>query len=168
MHVVIRKHVAYDEIEITRADGTRCDARFPKKGPVPHDAVHYLVEDALALESGFWGLVAAGHMPDDIQQLAKDGGHASASRADIPDAAIVQLLQAERLVECFEAELWSGFSTAPDVFRSVAEAACGASHVPMPSLDDTVIAKISDGLTSLQESWVPAPVGHGYSFVWPQ
>jgi hypothetical protein len=168
MHVVIRKHVTFDEIEITRADGTRCDTRFPKKGPVPHDGVHYLVEDALALACGFWGLIAAGHTPGDIQQLAMDGGHASASRAQIPDAAIVQLIQAERLVECFEAELWSGCRTDPDVFRSVAQAACDESNVAMPSLDDAVIAKISDALARLKESWVPAPVGHGYSFVWPQ
>lgn len=168
MHVVIRKDVAFDHIEIKRIDGSVCHSRFPKKGPIPHDAVHHVVEETLGLDSGFWGLVAAGHAPDIIQQLAAEGGHPSASRANIPDATIVQLLQAERLVECFEAELWAERRSAPDLFRSVAEAACGQSHVPMPPLDDATITAISDRLARLKESWVPAPVGHGYSFAWPQ
>ncbi|MEJ2410561.1 MAG: hypothetical protein P8Y48_14945 [Novosphingobium sp.] len=40
--------------------------------------------------------------------ITKACGHASASRAQVPDPAIVELPQAERPVECFEADFWAG------------------------------------------------------------
>ena len=93
MKIVITKGRGSDAIAITRADGTRADTTLSQKGPVPHDAVHWFVERAFALDRGFWGMVAAGNHPEAVAGIAKDAGHASASRNRVPDASIVELLQ---------------------------------------------------------------------------
>jgi len=165
MHVTIVKGMADDQIDILRPDGSEARTRFPKKGPVPHDAVHFLVEDALGLSQGFWGLIAGGLHPDAVQDRAKAAGHASAKRAGVPDASIVQLLQAERLVECFEAMLWSGECDAPSL-REVALAGCKASHVPLPEMSDADILAIAARVFALRDEWIPAAPGHRWAFEW--
>ena len=139
-------------IAIERADGSRADTSIPHKGPFPHDAMHYAVERELGLARGFWGLVADGHHPDDLAAMAKAAGHASASRAGVPEAHIVELLQAERLVECFEADLWGGPSDG-ETLRSVYDAACASSHVPCLPLDDLCIAAIRASVARLSAEW---------------
>ena len=131
MLIRITKGERDDVVAILRGDGSKAVTRFPKKGPVPHDAVHYFVERGWPLPRGFWGSVAAGVHPEEIAAIAKAAGHASASRARVPDASIVEIVQAERLVECFEADYWDG-GGADDTLIAVAEAACAASFVPCP------------------------------------
>ena len=153
MHVTIVRGKGQDYITATRRDGTRAVSTFPHKGPFPHDAVHYAVEQAMGLRGAFWGMVAAGTPPEQIAELAKAAGHASASRARQPDAAIIELLQAERLVECFEAEIWQGQGDA-DTLREIFRVACESSLVPCPQLDDPRIAQIRDHLAVLQQHWL--------------
>jgi len=165
MRVTIVKGSVDDHIEIRRADGSAAETRFPKKGPVPHDAVHWIVEETLALPDGFWGKIADGLHPDQVQDMAKAAGHASAARATVPDADIVQLLQAERLVECFEAALWSGGSDAASV-RHMGEAGCATSHVDFPAVTDAQIDLAMTRVLALHADWSSAPVGHSMSFDW--
>lgn len=165
MDIIITKGPVDDRIEIRRADGRLADTRFPKKGPVPHDAVHFIVEDVLGLRRGFWGLIAAGDDPDHIQVMAKAAGHASAKRAGIPDPAIIDLLQAERLVEAAEAALWSG-GTDADGMRHLAEAGWAASHVPALALSDADLDSILTRLVALRDEWVPAPPGYQLHLRW--
>lgn len=166
MRVTIFKGETDDRIEIRRNDGSMAETRFPKKGHVPHDAVHLIVEETLGLPNGFWGMVASGHHPEDVQEIAKAAGHASAGRAEVPDASIVQLLQAERLVECFEAALWSGGADAAAI-RHMGEAGCATSHVAFPDVGDAHLEDAMLKVLALHEVWTPAPVGHAMSFDWP-
>ena len=80
MQIRITKGRTDDHIAIRRDDGSEVATRFPKKGPIPHDAVHLAVERALGLHDGFWGMVARGHHPEGIAERATSAGHASASR----------------------------------------------------------------------------------------
>jgi hypothetical protein len=139
---------------------------FPKKGPIPHDAVHLIVESALEMTQGFWGMVAGGADPMQIQDLAKAAGHASAKRAMPPEPTIVELIQAERLVECFEAELWSPGADL-ETFRGVAAAACEASHVPCPDLPDAVIVAIRNRIAAFAYDWRELQMGQDISLRWP-
>lgn len=166
LEIAITKGKDADYIGIRRADGSVMDTSFPHKGPVPHDAVHWFVERGLGLAEGFWGHVAAGSHPEEIAELAKQAGHASAKRAREPDAEIVQLIQAERLVECFEATLWGGGAVDPAALRSVAEAGCSASHVPLPTLDDQAIIAVGGEVAAFASEWMAAPRGHVAKFVW--
>ena len=165
MEIIITKGRSADRIALTRADGSRAETTFPKKGPVPHDAVHLFVERALGLRQGFWGMVAAGRHPEELAALAAAMGHASAKRAEVPDPAIVELIQAERLVECFEAELWGGGGD-DDALVAVAETACEASLVPMPHLPEGSLARIRSELGTFAREWIAAPEGHLARFEW--
>jgi hypothetical protein len=165
MRIAITKGQRHDRIVVTRADGSGADTVFPHKGPVPHDAVHWFVERELGLAQGFWGMVADGRNPEEIAGIAKAAGHASASRARVPDPEIVELLQAERLTECFEADLWSGGSAAADLI-AVAETACGYSHVPLPRLDAVAVERIRADLGQFARAWIAAPQGYVAVLEW--
>lgn len=167
MVIKITKGRTVDYLEITRTDGSVATETFPKKGITSHDAIHFFVESALGLSDGFWGTVARGNSPADIQALAKDAGHASASRAGLPDAHVVQLLQAERVVECFEADAW-GVPADAATFIEIATAACEASHVPLPILTPASVASVRTKIAAFQAEWVAAPIGHMAEFHWEE
>lgn len=158
MRVRFTKGAERDFIEAERADGSLMRTAVPKKGPFPHDAVHLIVEQQLRFDSAFWGRIAAGATPDDIADTAKAGGHASSARAMVPAAEIAQLLLAERLVECFEAELWG--SCADDAtFRSVLDAACARSRIATPELSDADLAQARHELRQAARAWRALPAG---------
>lgn len=154
--VTITKGAAADTVDVQGPSSGPYRFAFPKKGPIPHDAVHLIVEQALGMRRGFWGMVAAGVDPAAIQEIAKAGGHASATRAELPDAGIVELLQAERIVECFEADAW-GAPADCETFRSIVEAACSQSFVPAPELRDEAILDIRSRIATFALDWMAAP-----------
>lgn len=165
MDIIIAKGTDRDWLTVLRDDGSEARLTFPKKGPVPHDAIHYFVERGCGFAEGFWGGVAGGRDPESIQDMAKQAGHASAKRLRRPDEAIVELLQAERLVECFEAALW-GDDLDTGAFRAVYRTACEASAVPAPALSDERIAAIFEDLQSFAEDWDALPVGESIKLDW--
>lgn len=166
MRITITKGEREDRIDARRADGTTVRTQFPHKGPVPHDAVHFFVETRLGIGEGFWGLVARGHHPEAIGALAKQAGHASAKRASEPDPAIVPIVQAERAVECFEADLWSGSAGDPATLRDVVAAGCAQSFVPALQVSDDVIAAIRADLLDLRQRWASARQGQSIELHW--
>jgi len=165
MRIEITKGRTEDRIAIFRADGTEARTRFPKKGPLPHDAVHFVVEQGLGLTRGFWGMVAQGRHPDQLAKIAKAAGHASASRAGLPGGDIVELLQAERVVEAFEAQLWSGGGDLAGLL-AMAEPGCAASHVACPQIAPAQHERITKALNSFAATWTGAQVGHVAAMQW--
>ena len=154
-----------DWITATRENGSVEKLSFPKKGVTVHDAIHYFVERALCMPDAFWGKIEQGLNPDEIQRLAKSGGHASTSRAETPDPALVQLIQAERIVECFEADAW-GQPADPETFLTIARSACEGSHVPMPVMDAALIAHIRSEIGGFHADWLKIPVGDMINLEW--
>lgn len=166
MKITIEKGAGADVIRVVRSDGSKVSTSFPHKGPVPHDAVHFFVERELGIEEGFWGLVAGGLHPEQVAALAKAAGHASASRAGVPEPSIVAAIQAERIVECFEADLWGGGADA-DTFRDAVRAGCEQSCVPAPRLDDQAIARITQRIAEFRDLWVALRPQEKCSLEWP-
>jgi len=156
MRIEVTKGRTDDGIRIVRADGSVAETRFPKKGPFPHDLVHAVVEQALDLQCGFWGMIAGGRHPEDIQALADQLGHSSAKKAHAPDPSIIELIQAERLVECFEAEIWGGPASL-DNLQSVADAGIAQSLVPRVGLSAAAVEGIRARLAALQAEWNSLP-----------
>lgn len=165
MRITITKGNRDDIVTVTRADGTTALERVPHKGPLPHDAVHYFVERTFDLKDGFWGLLDKGYEPSQLVELAKAGGHASAKRAQCPDDTIVQLLQAERLVECYEAMFWSGGGSIDDV-RDMAETGCRTSFVSCPPLDQARHDALSQDIAAFAEIWASTPQGRSVHLEW--
>jgi hypothetical protein len=166
MRITITKGEREDSIEAVRADGSSVRTSFPHKGPIPHDAVHFYVESSLGIADAFWGMVAAGRHPEEVAAIAKEGGHASAKRAVVPEASILRLVQAERAVECFEADLWSGGASSPQTIRETIEAGCAHSLVPPIDLSDQAIASIRFYLADLMQHWRSAPLGERVVLDW--
>ena len=166
LKISITKGDKSDTVAVASEDRSVSTFQFPKKGPIPHDAVHYFVECALGMTRGFWGTVASGVAPEAVQDMAKQGGHASAKRASTPDGAIVELLQAERIVECFEADFW-GAPASAETFRAVVEAACASSFVPAPALSDEQIMRIREAIADFAKAWAAAPAGRRFDFTYP-
>lgn len=159
MKIEITKGARDDAIRIIRADGSEAFTRFPHKGPVPHDAVHWFVERGLGLSDAFWGKVSKGAHPEELAEMAKAAGQASAKRARAPDPAVVELIQAERLVECFEAELWSGGSDDAGLL-TMAKGGCATSHVPLPRIEAPSLRETPARLRAFAAVWISAPAGH--------
>ena len=167
MRIAITKGAEADAIAVTRADGSRAETRFPKKGPIPHDGVHVIVERALGLDRAFWGHVAKGRHPEEIAALAAEAGHPSAKRARDPDPSIIEMVQAERLVECFEAEVWGGPADLA-VLQSVADAAMAQSRVPPLALAESAVATIRTDLAAYSSAWRAMAIGETMNFDWPE
>ncbi len=167
MEITLTKGQASDTVAFCRADGSGDSFDFPKKGPTPHDAFHYFVERELGMAKGFWGLVASGVEPGAIQQLAADAGHASAKRAQVPHASIVELIQAERLVECFEAESWSGASDDEGIV-AMAESGWASSHVPVPLGVQNRIPAIREQLREFEQRWHELAIGGSIELAWEE
>ena len=166
MQILVTKGERADWIEARRADGSVEREHVPHKGPVAHDLVHFAVETELGMDRGFWGMIAAGHAPQQIVEMAKAAGHASAKRAITPDPDFVQAIQVERIVESFEAESWSGGSD-NDSLRAMAEAGCAQSLVACPELTDVAIARVRDRLGGLAGQWSTLAVGETLALQWP-
>jgi len=166
MRITITKGEREDDIEAVRADGSSVRTSFPHKGSIPHDAVHFYVESSLGIGDAFWGMVAAGRHPEEVAAIAKAGGHASAKRALVPEASTVRLVQAERAVECFEADLWSGGASSPQTIRETIEAGCAHSLVPPIDASDQAIASIRSSLADLMQRWRAAPRGERLVLEW--
>ena len=166
MEILVTRGSASDRIEARGGRVPVVGFETPHKGPVPHDAVHLFVERAFGLDLGFWGLVASGLAPDDLQALAVAGGHPSASRATAPDAGIVQLLQAERLVEVFEADLWGGGQGDEADLIALAGTACTNSQVPRPPVPDGAVARVRADLAAFTRTWTVLPRGGTMELEW--
>lgn len=166
MRITITKGSSQDHIAVERADGSRAAFSFTKKGPFPHDAFHFFVERELGMQAGFWGLLARGMEPGAVQALALAGGHASAKRAAVPDPAIVELVQAERLVECFEAASWGGGADDAAIM-AMTEPAWASSHVPPPAGVPEKLGTIRTALDAFLDQWRAAPEHAALALEWP-
>jgi hypothetical protein len=117
-------------------------------GPVlPHDLVHYVVEDELGLEFGFWGLVAAGAKLQSVQAYgARDPRRIPPPNDPVVGAHIDDLLAAEGLVAAFSAFPGTG---------------------PEPELDADRIERIRARITRLNEQWQATGPGEMLRLRWP-
>ena len=117
-------------------------------GPVlPHDLIHYVVEDELGLEFGFWGLVAAGAKLVSVQAYgARDPRRIPPPNDPLVGAHVDELLDAEGLVAAFSAFPGTG---------------------PDPELDLDQIEGIRARIAQLNEQWQAIGPGERLRLRWP-
>lgn len=128
----------YDDLLIERPAAPSEKIRCPKQGIIPHDMVHYAVEISLA-HRGFLGMVADG----EAAGFATAGGD--------PEESI------ERLVECFQAEMWGGRVKAEDLLATY-ELACEARAHPAASVSVSDVETIRATLDDLTSKWAEVPL----------
>lgn len=141
MHLIFRKGAGKtDQLEVRR-DGVvteRIDC--PKQGIVPHDMVHYAVENVLH-RRGFIGRVLEGEAAS-FQMVAD-------SESD----------GVERLVEVFQADGWADWNTPPQDLLDLYQVTCQARQcAPLTvGLDD--LEMVRQKLLQLTQQWQAIAVG---------
>jgi hypothetical protein len=141
----------YDRMTCIRTDGTTTSCPMPRQGILPHDFVHYVVEETLDLRQGFWGILAIG------VGFPKSEPPWDAAEFDLPD--LTQALQAESLVECFQAEMWNGFQQSSH-FAEILQVTCHARNVPAPEpISSEQLAQVRSQLQLFSQQWQSLAVG---------
>lgn len=103
--------------------------------------------------------------PVEVAARAKRGGHASATRAQTPSPEVVELIQAERLVECFEAELWGTVGDMQTLLET-AKAGFAQSRVPVLQINIDEIDAIRSELVNLGRTWRGMQPGDSIDLLW--
>ena len=128
----------YDALPVERDGHAPERIDCPKQGIIPHDMVHYAVEAELG--GGFLGLVA-------------DGAPAAFTTAGGDSEEAI-----ERLVECFQAEMWGGRVPAGELLAAYVHACEARGHLSVPVPTEAVV-RIRDRLDALSGQWAAVPVG---------
>jgi hypothetical protein len=133
-----RREGKYDDLVIERPGAPPKAIQCPKQGIIPHDMVHFAVERVLA-HRGFLGMVAAGE------------GAGFETQGGDPEESI------ERLVECFQAEMWGGRVPAGELLATYALACEARGHASAPIAVGEV-ESIRARLDELTAEWGSVPV----------
>jgi hypothetical protein len=128
----------YDDLTIDRTGRDSTTIQCPKQGIIPHDMVHFGVESTLA-RRGFLSL---------LQEADKPGYEVRGGDAE---EAI------ERLVECFQAEMWGGRVPAAELLETYALACEAKSHDAVGVTPEDVEA-VRARLDDLTGRWAAVPL----------
>lgn len=129
-----------DRLEIVRDGQVTEMVTCPKQGIIPHDMVHYAVEDVLD-RRGFLTRVAH--------------GEAAEFRMEADDESD----GVERLVEVFQGDGWSGGTTSPDAMIDLYRVTCEArACTPLP-VDPATIEAVRSRIADLTDQWAAVAVG---------
>jgi hypothetical protein len=139
-----------DLLTCIRSDGTSTSLPLPRQAVLPHDAVHFVVEETLQLAEGLFGAVAAGAtLEAATAQLHEPAGK---------KPTLVPTRQVESLVEVLHAEQWSGPSS-PDAFLEKLRSACAGRRVPAPAVSTADIEAVRTALRQFGAAWRPLAPG---------
>lgn len=157
MRILFRKISGEQQHELTivRPDGRRESLLCETRSVLMHDFIHYAVESAAGIETGFWGLLARGRT---LAQMNDRGGLPSADEA--AEMAII---------ERFVGALSGAAKQVP-----AAELAAGIrryagamdTQVP-PWLTEAVVVHAQERLRHLVGAWRATPPGAAVELEWP-
>jgi hypothetical protein len=104
MLVTVQKTPDRPIIVAVRGDGVSLGVRAPdRKFSPPHDLVHFIVEQGLHLQRGFWGSVADGAKFDSMEVIeGRQKPHANERSAQVIAANRSHLAEAEAIVGAFQ------------------------------------------------------------------
>jgi len=128
----------YDRLVVER-DGAKEEIACPKIGGIPHDMVHFAVENVMQGE-GFLRRVASG------EKLA------------FRMAPNVTSDQMERLVEVMQADAISGFPPASDLI-DMYRVTCDARGVEPYPVTEADIEALREEMARLSKLWTAVPLG---------
>ena len=145
-----RPEAAADAFACVRPDGTTTIAEMPRRGILPHAAVHFVVETTLGCHDAFFGRVARGEAIDEV--TAKLHGQSGAW------AKMTQAMQTEALVECLEMEQWSGTND-PAGFAEALIAGCRRRGAVPPEITAEEVDRLRVALREFGAAWRPLAPG---------
>jgi hypothetical protein len=164
----VRRRGSSDRVYVVRSDTTTTAWDFPSYGDgLPHDLRHLVVEDALGLASGFWGLVDHGvevALVDDETTLVRHG----TPLVDLPGFDFSGLTEAEEAVALLASPFVQVDDSGPLAVARVGTPSTGTRPGDVGDVGDVgarlgftlpasattvVIAAITDRLRELGRQW---------------
>jgi hypothetical protein len=139
-----------DELVCVRPDGTRTESSLPRRGILPHEAFHFVIETTLGWHDALFGELARGGSLS--AATARTHGSPSAWTKN------TQARQTEALVECLEAEQWGGPND-PATFAEMLVLACRRQGVSPPDVLSEEIDRIRINLREFGAAWRPLAPG---------
>ena len=128
----------YDRLFVER-DGGREEIACPKIGGIPHDMVHFAVENVMQRQ-GF------------LRRVAQGEALSFQMKADVTSD------QMERLVEVMQADAISGFPPASDLI-DMYRVTCDARSVAPYPISEAHIAALREEMARLSKLWAATPPG---------
>jgi hypothetical protein len=134
---------------------------------IPHDLAHYVVETALALDSGFWGNIADGAV---FPSMTYVGGRrkpkATERSKTVLEANARPLNEAEVLVRIFNDTIEQGHGEASFVLRErLKERWAPPGHHPR-EISPAKIAQVFAAYRDMLSRWKNVPVGGALDLHW--
>jgi hypothetical protein len=143
------------ELTLLRPDGRRESVLCETRSTLMHDFIHYAVEGAARLETGFWGRLAAGRT---LAEMNDRAGLPS------PDEA-AEMATVERFVGALSGAA-KGVPAA-ELVAALARYAAGIETRLPPWLNDSVVVEAQERLRHLVGAWRAAPPGAAVELDWP-
>lgn len=138
----------FDRLRFERADGSHSDIEMPRQGILPHDLIHYVVEQGLGMRQGFLSLVAGGAAASFAMEVLHGPDAKERER---------QAVQAEALVEALQTQLWGGSFDA-EMFRYGLQTACTSRGIDvLVNVSDEAALGLFDEAQRLNEEWRAVP-----------
>lgn len=139
-----------DSLLCVRPDGTRTTSSLQRRGILPHEAFHFVIETTLGWHDALFGELARG------ASLAAATARTHSSQTEWTKN--IQGRQAEALIECLEAEQWGGPND-PATFAEMLVLACRRHGVSPPDVLSEEIDRIRANLREFGAAWRPLGPG---------
>ncbi len=152
----------------TRDDGV--SVSIPGYGPskpLPHDAIHFVIEDELGVDYGFWGCVAAGAVYKGMNVVAGKVRHDSEKKSkEVIKANGNKISEAEILAGIILIILRENLKNDWSKIQQVQNSAWQAASPSRPFMTHDEIRTIYDRIESLSVDWSGMADGETMLLLW--
>jgi hypothetical protein len=165
-----RTNEARVTVTVERDDGAVLQTRSPRAAHrLPHDLIHYVVEQELELADGFWGRVANGMTFCNLrvvrQPAQRRRPHREIRRRSSRER---NGLEAEVLVGIFD-DIWEGTAKREwgSIRRFLDSVWSPRARTRAEELDEHTINRVCAALSETEEAWRRVPPGGELRVSWP-
>ena len=161
MNVVVLKTSGDPAITIVRDDGVTLSLRsVGRKFSPPHDVAHFVVEQGLGLQHGFWGSVAEGAKFKNMRVLSgRQRPHADTRSKDLIKANEPYLNEAEVFVGVFQRDLL-------DQTKAYRKFVGRRRKKDGTEIDSDILERVWSALVDIRKQWESLPNGESITLEW--
>ncbi len=162
MKIVIQRTTTQHNIKVFRDDGVTLELRPPdRKFSPPHDVIHFVVEQTLGLQRGFWGTVAGGAKLSSMTVIkGRQRPHADARSKSLINSNRSYLTEAEVFVGVFQDVLLRN----PKAYREIVGRRLEERG---REIEPDEIERVWSALVTLRKRWEDMAIGDSIVLEWP-
>jgi len=161
MHVNVEKTTDRPVIIAVRDDGVSLRVRAPdRKFSPPHDLIHFIVENGMRLQRGFWGSVANGAKFASMEVIdGRQKPHAHEKSTQIIKANEAPLAEAEAIVGAFQKTLHEDLKPHQETLSRLLRTAGR-------KVESDLLRSTWDELVSFRDRWERLAAGSAIQLEW--